>query len=175
MSNITFPERPTCPFCAMLAKGELDDSSSAPFLAASEQAVAFLDSFPLNPGHTLIISRRHVPDSFALTAPERASIFGELLPLLPEVLAGRGISPDGWNVGINVGEDAGQTIGHLHVHLIPRYSGDVDYDGTDSPRGGVRWILPQRAAYWEDTPRSQEMFTGTGGLPCKDDPLCLQG
>jgi diadenosine tetraphosphate (Ap4A) HIT family hydrolase len=52
--------------------------------------------------------------------------------------------PDGFNIGVNIGESAGQTVGHAHVHLIPRTSGDVD-----DPRGGIRWILPARAPYWE--------------------------
>ena len=52
--------------------------------------------------------------------------------------------PDGYNLGVNVGAAAGQTIGHVHIHVIPRYAGDVD-----DPRGGVRWILPARARYWE--------------------------
>ncbi|MGP1667643.1 MAG: HIT family protein, partial [Rhodanobacter sp.] len=53
------------------------------------------------------------------------------------------LHPDGYNIGINVGAAAGQTVPHLHVHVIPRYAGDMD-----DPRGGVRWIFPDRAAYW---------------------------
>ena len=55
----------------------------------------------------------------------------------------REFSPDGYNLGVNVGDAAGQTIGHAHLQMIPRYRGDVD-----DPRGGIRWILPARAPYW---------------------------
>ena len=127
----------------MLEAGELD------LLAANEGAVAFCDGFPLNPGHALIIPRRHEGDLFALTAAERDAVFA-LLPAVRGAVQDRFGSPDGFNVGVNVGLAAGQTIGHVHVHLIPRHDGDVDYtgDGSRDPRGGVRWVVPQRADYW---------------------------
>jgi diadenosine tetraphosphate (Ap4A) HIT family hydrolase len=122
-----------CPLCARLALPDL--------LAESELAVAFKDAFPVNPGHALIIPRRHVPSLFELTAEERAAVWA-LLPAVKERLDARH-SPAGYNVGVNVGEAAGQTVGHAHVHVIPRFAGDVE-----DPRGGVRWVVPERAKYW---------------------------
>ena len=108
-----------------------------------ENALAYVtrDSYPITPGHTLIIPRRHVPSMFDLTMEERMA----MLELLDG--AKRNIDelyrPDGYNIGINDGIAAGQSILHLHIHLMPRYKGD-----KADPRGGVRWILPEKAAYW---------------------------
>jgi diadenosine tetraphosphate (Ap4A) HIT family hydrolase len=123
-----------CPLCARLALPDL--------MAENELAVAFKDAFPVNPGHTLIVPRRHVDGLFELTAEEQAAVWG-LLPPLKQRLDARH-SPAGYNVGVNVGVAAGQTVGHVHVHVIPRYAGDVE-----DPRGGVRWVVPARAAYWK--------------------------
>jgi diadenosine tetraphosphate (Ap4A) HIT family hydrolase len=111
-------------------------------LVENELAVAFKDGFPVNPGHALIVPRRHVADLFELTADEQAALW-RLLPEVKQRLDARH-APAGYNVGVNVGAAAGQTVQHVHVHLIPRYAGDVD-----DPRGGVRWVLPERAAYWK--------------------------
>jgi len=111
-------------------------------LSANTHAVALWDAFPVSPGHALIISRRHVADLFELSAEEHAALWA-LLPAVKAAICAR-YEPAGFNVGVNVGFAAGQTIGHVHVHVIPRYEGDaVD------PRGGVRWVLPDRAAYWK--------------------------
>jgi diadenosine tetraphosphate (Ap4A) HIT family hydrolase len=110
-------------------------------MAENDLAVAFKDGFPVNPGHTLIVPRRHVERFFELTAEEQAALW-RLLPELKQRLDARH-APAGYNVGLNVGEAAGQTVGHAHVHLIPRYAGDVE-----DPRGGVRWVVPARAKYW---------------------------
>jgi diadenosine tetraphosphate (Ap4A) HIT family hydrolase len=123
-----------CPLCAAV---ELHDP-----LAANDRAVAFFDAFPVSPGHALIVSRRHVADLFELSAVEQAALWA-LLPVVKQALDERH-SPGGYNVGVNVGSAAGQTVGHVHVHVIPRYDGDVP-----DPRGGVRWVLPDRAAYWD--------------------------
>jgi diadenosine tetraphosphate (Ap4A) HIT family hydrolase len=123
-----------CPFCTRVAGGVL--------LASNDGAAAFPDAFPLSPGHTLIVPRRHVGDLFALTAGEQAALW-LLLPEVKALLDGRH-GPAGYNVGVNVGAAAGQTVEHVHVHLVPRYPGDVP-----DPRGGVRWIIPGRAAYWD--------------------------
>jgi diadenosine tetraphosphate (Ap4A) HIT family hydrolase len=125
----------SCPFCARLQGEDL--------LAENELAVAFTDAFPLTPGHALIVPRRHEPDYFALSEAEQEAMWR----LVPQV---RGIikenhRPDGFNIGLNAGEAAGQTIGHAHLHVIPRYKGDVE-----DPRGGIRWILPEKAPYWRD-------------------------
>lgn len=105
-------------------------------------AVAKRDGYPVSKGHTLIIPRRHFASFFDATEEERRA----MLRLLDEVKAmlDREHKPDGYNIGINDGPAAGQTVMHLHMHLIPRYIGDLP-----DPRGGVRWILPEKAAYWE--------------------------
>jgi diadenosine tetraphosphate (Ap4A) HIT family hydrolase len=89
---------------------------------------------------TLHVTRRHVADFFEITADERQALFA-LLQLAKDLLQ-REHQPDGFNVGINVGEVAGQTILHVHIHLIPRYRGD-----TTQPRGGVRGVIPAKQSY----------------------------
>ena len=120
-----------CPFCA---------SSPLTLVAENRLAFAFRDRFPVSPGHTLIVTRRHVPDFFGCTAEERAA----LLDLVDRVKADldRELRPDAYNVGFNAGEAAGQTVMHVHVHVIPRFHGDVE-----DPRGGVRYVIPERANY----------------------------
>jgi diadenosine tetraphosphate (Ap4A) HIT family hydrolase len=88
-----------------------------------------------------VIPRRHIASFFDLTLAEREAI-GDLLDRAKATLDDE-FSPDGYNIGINDGVAAGQTVMHLHVHLIPRYKGDID-----DPRGGVRWLFPEKAAYW---------------------------
>lgn len=124
-----------CPFCERLrAQDEL--------LAQSVLCAAFFDTTPLNPGHALVVPTRHEPDFLALSTDEQVAIVimaTELRRSFEQTF-----QPDGFNIGVNIGAMAGQTIDHAHLHLIPRYRGDV----TD-PRGGVRWIIPERAKYWE--------------------------
>ncbi|NLW44820.1 MAG: HIT family protein [Syntrophomonadaceae bacterium] len=103
-------------------------------------AWARFDPFPVNPGHLLVITRRHVTDFFQSTEEERAAI-NSLLEEAKILLDGR-YNPDGYNIGINCGPAAGQTIMHLHIHLIPRYQGDMD-----DPRGGVRGVIPEKQKY----------------------------
>jgi len=108
---------------------------------ANRLAVVIQDAYPVSRGHTLVLPRRHVGSLFELEPLERDAVF-ELLDLARRDLD-QSLHPDGHNIGINDGPAAGQTVPHLHVHLIPRYTGDqVD------PRGGVRWIFPERADYW---------------------------
>jgi len=110
---------------------------------ANDLAFGVLDGFPVSPGHTLILPRRHVTSFFATTLEERTA----LLALLDEAKArlDRELRPAGYNIGINDGVAAGQTVRHLHIHLIPRYLGDCP-----DPRGGIRWIFPEKAEYWND-------------------------
>jgi diadenosine tetraphosphate (Ap4A) HIT family hydrolase len=124
----------TCAFCERIAQGDL--------VVGNDLAVAFFDAYPVTPGHCLILPRRHEPDFLALTVPEQAAIWA----LMTEVKAQieKSGTPGGYNIGVNVGEAAGQTIGHAHLHVIPRRRGDVA-----DPRGGIRWVIPARAAYWE--------------------------
>jgi diadenosine tetraphosphate (Ap4A) HIT family hydrolase len=124
----------TCVFCNRIVRGEL--------VADNNLAVAFLDAFPLNPGHCLIVPRRHESDFLALTPEELAAAWALVASVRQHIEADR--TPDGYNIGINVGEAAGQTIAHAHLHIIPRYQGDV----ADA-RGGIRWIIPTRARYWD--------------------------
>ncbi|MDT8366891.1 MAG: HIT family protein [bacterium] len=121
-----------CPFCS-LEPGRI--------ISESDYTVTIRDGFPVSEGHTLIIPKRHVQSFFELQAMEKAAIL-QALDEAKENLD-QEFSPDGCNIGINDGEAAGQTVMHLHVHLIPRYKGD-----TKDPRGGVRWILPDKAKYW---------------------------
>ena len=123
-----------CPFCKRLISGEV--------LAATDLSAAVLDGFPVSPGHCLIVPRRHVSSLFEMSDAEQRDLFS----LLPEVrrLLGDHYDPAGYNIGMNIGEAAGQTIGHAHLHVIPRYIGDVE-----DPRGGVRQIIAARARYWE--------------------------
>ncbi len=122
----------TCLFCTLGAGHSV---------LANELAVVIRDSFPVSPGHTLIIPRRHVVSFFDVTGDERQA----MLALLDSTKLGldAAFHPDGYNIGINDDEAAGQTVPHLHLHLIPRYAGD-----REGPRGGVRWILPQKAKWW---------------------------
>lgn len=110
-------------------------------VAKDDLAFAVRDTFPVSPGHTLLITRRHVASFFEITDAERTSILQLLATEKQRV--DQEFKPDGYNVGINDGRAAGQTIPHLHVHLIPRYQGD-----QADPRGGIRWIFPAEADYW---------------------------
>ena len=121
-----------CPFC------------SAPnhrIVAENALALVLRDLYPVSPGHTLIIPRRHVGSFFELNGDERQAIF-ELLAR-QKVALEQEFRPDSWNIGINDGPEAGQTVPHCHLHLIPRYRGDVE-----DPRGGVRWVIRKLARYW---------------------------
>jgi diadenosine tetraphosphate (Ap4A) HIT family hydrolase len=110
-------------------------------VAGDDLAFAVRDAYPISPGHTLIIARRHVASFFEVTDNERAVML-LLLDQAKEALDAE-FHPSGYNIGINEGADAGQTVAHLHIHLIPRYPGD-----REDPRGGVRWVLPNKADYW---------------------------
>ncbi len=112
------------------------------WIASNEKAFAIWDSFPVSPGHVLVITRRPVATWFDADAQEQAAIL-ELVNVVKQHLdATLEPKPDGYNVGFNAGEAAGQTVMHLHVHVIPRYAGDVE-----DPRGGVRYVIPDKANY----------------------------
>ena len=121
-----------CPFCT-LPQARIIDTSS--------YGLVVRDAFPISPGHTLIIPKRHVGSFFDLSSDEREDLMSLLGTAKANVEAE--FKPDGYNIGINDGPVAGQTVPHLHVHLIPRYKGDMP-----DPRGGVRWIIPDKADYW---------------------------
>lgn len=125
----------SCPFCQRIKQGDVVEQN--------DLAATFPDGFPLSEGHSLVVPIRHEPDFFRLTEAEQNAVLS-LVRLVQERLA-KTKSVNGFNVGINVGEVAGQTVAHAHVHVIPRRVGDVE-----DPRGGVRCVLPERAVYWED-------------------------
>lgn len=122
----------SCPFC------ELDDRK---IIAACDSAVSIEDAFPVTPGHALVIPLRHVNSIYDLTDGEQAAIWafvGRVRQILAEDLA-----VGSFNIGVNDGASAGQTIEHAHIHIIPRRVGDVP-----DPRGGIREVIPAKARYW---------------------------
>jgi diadenosine tetraphosphate (Ap4A) HIT family hydrolase len=123
---------PPCPFCSLPADRVVHQSPLA---------YVIRDGFPISPGHTLIIPRRHVGSFFDVTDAERADLLSLLATARAEL--DRQFRPAGYNIGINDGAAAGQTVPHLHIHLIPRYERD-----RPDPRGGIRWVLPDKADYW---------------------------
>jgi diadenosine tetraphosphate (Ap4A) HIT family hydrolase len=122
----------TCPFCSLPVDR---------IVLRNTHARSLRDAYPISPGHTLIVPERHIGSFFDTTLEERDA----LLSLLDEAKRGLDVefAPAGYNIGINDGPAAGQTVPHLHIHLIPRYVGD-----RADPRGGVRWIVPEKADYW---------------------------
>ena len=130
-NQIKRAENQDCPFCNPNSEREL--------IVESATAYAIYDKFPVNEGHALIIPKRHFADYFDLTFKEQAAcvfILNKVKGLISEKF-----SPDGFNIGINV-KKAGQTISHVHIHLIPRYNGDVE-----EPRGGIRCVIPNKQKY----------------------------
>lgn len=121
-----------CPFC------NLPESR---IVHGHRLAVAVRDAYPVAPGHTLVIPRRHVGSFFELLPSEKVA----MMELLDQARADVELclAPDAFTIGINDGVAAGQTVPHVHLHLIPRRVGDVD-----DPRGGIRWVLPANAKYW---------------------------
>lgn len=129
-----------CPFCSL--------GDSERIFHGDDLVVALWDGFPVSPGHALVVPRRHVAGWFDASPEEQAALTRGLDVARAAIL--ERYEPDGFNIGINVGEAAGQTVFHLHVHLIPRYRGDVA-----DPRGGVRHVVPARAGYWDASGNAQ--------------------
>jgi diadenosine tetraphosphate (Ap4A) HIT family hydrolase len=123
-----------CPFCTLPENRIVDHNALA---------VVVNDGFPVSLGHTLIIPKRHVGSFFELNADEHQALLALLKTTKTKLEKAH--FPDSYNIGINDGPEAGQTIAHVHMHLIPRYQGDVE-----DPRGGVRWLIPDKADYWTD-------------------------
>lgn len=124
-----------CPFCTNVL------SDPEQWLAQRAHAVSFKDAFPSAEGHTLVIPRRHVGRVSDLSLTEFAELW-ELAYWELRHLEKTGPA-DAYTIGINDGPAAGQTVAHVHLHIVPRHHGDVP-----DPRGGIRWVLPQTAAYW---------------------------
>jgi len=122
-----------CPFCGKGVAGRI--------IKEYGTTIAVSDQYPVTAHHMLVLPRRHTPDFFTMTPRERRDAEALILSLKDDILK-KDHSAIGFNVGINCGEPAGQTIMHAHVHLIPRRLGD-----TPSPRGGVRGVIPDKMAY----------------------------
>jgi len=125
-----------CPFCS---------SSIEPsrfLVPPNDLAMVLYDSYPVSTGHSLIIPRKHVASLFDLSAAEQGQLWA-VVAVAREILSEK-FHPDGFNIGLNDGGAAGQTVPHAHIHIIPRYNGDVV-----DPRGGVRWVIREKAAYWD--------------------------
>jgi len=120
-----------CVFCKI---------SNDKIILTSDKSSAFYDSFPVTQGHTLIIPKRHVKSYFELEPSEKEDIWN-LVDNVKNFLD-ENFNPDGYNIGINIGETAGQTVFHCHIHVIPRYKGDIA-----NPKGGVRGVIPDKQKY----------------------------
>ncbi|MDD2942834.1 MAG: HIT family protein [bacterium] len=125
-----------CPFCVEFPVNEV--------IAENARFKAKYDQYPVSAGHALLIPKRHISSFFELNEEEILDFF-ELIRSVHKIIL-RKYSPQGFNIGINIGNAAGQTISHLHIHLIPRYTGDVDH-----PEGGVRNIVPNLVPYPKST------------------------
>lgn len=131
-NQIKRKENLTCPFCNPDTDREL--------IVESATAYSIFDKFPVSKGHALIIPKKHCADYFDLTFKEQsACVF--MLNTVKQIIRTE-FSPDGFNIGININEAAGQTVPHVHIHIIPRYKGDVP-----EPRGGVRGVIPEKRNY----------------------------
>lgn len=120
-----------CPFCYL-------EASSVQL--ENDYAVAFLDGFPVTAGHTLVVPKRHIASVCDLPEEEQGAVWSLVTQVRAKLLAE--LKPDGFNIGLNDGTAAGQTVMHAHVHVIPRCHGDVA-----DPRGGVRRVLRKKAQY----------------------------
>lgn len=126
--------QPYCPFC---------NFDNTRIVLVNTHSFAIYDGYPVSPGHCLILPKRHIVSFFQANKEEQSALL-ELVDEMQKILV-KERNPDGFNIGINIGEAAGQTVMHLHIHLIPRYAGD-----QLDPRGGVRWIFPEKADYWSN-------------------------
>ncbi|WP_320168020.1 HIT domain-containing protein [Mangrovibacterium marinum] len=125
----------SCPFC--------NSTPEQAFIAETATAFAIFDKFPVNPGHALIIPKRHCADYFELSIKEQQACWF-LLNHVKCIIASE-FNPNGFNVGVNINQAGGQTIPHVHIHLIPRYAGDIE-----NPTGGVRGVIPEKRDYTID-------------------------
>ena len=123
-----------CPFC--LSEKKLNEK----MLCESEFAFAMEDEYPVSQGHTLIIPKRHVENYFDLTKDELIDMW-LLVNRVKDIIEAYN-HPDGYNIGVNVDKAGGQTVPHVHIHIIPRYIGDVK-----NPKGGIRGVIPDKQKY----------------------------
>lgn len=129
---IGFIRRMNCIFCNIDKKREI--------IVQNDLAIAFYDKNPVSKGHALIIPKRHVADFFELSPDEVTAIYD--LSVKCKKIIDLKYNSDGFNIGVNIGEAAGQSVFHVHVHVIPRYNGDIE-----NPRGGIRGVLPEHRNY----------------------------
>ena len=124
-------------------------SSQSPFfpidanrvILEESNSLAFFDRYPVSKGHALVVPVRPVPSLYDLDPQLQAEVWDMVRRV--RLYLGERYQPAGFNIGVNDGRAAGQTIAHAHVHVIPRYAGDVS-----DPRGGIRWVIPGKARYW---------------------------
>ena len=128
-------ENVNCPLCSQ--KDIVIDDGRA---VENELAYVLTDTNPVSLGHCLIVPRRHVAEFFQATKEEKIAIF-ELIDQMKEIIDKK-YNPDGYNIGVNIGKAAGQSVPHIHIHMMPRYTGDIE-----NPRGGVRGVIPSKQKY----------------------------
>jgi diadenosine tetraphosphate (Ap4A) HIT family hydrolase len=144
----------SCPFCDLSGSAFGCDRQ----IASNKHATALLDGYPVSDGHTLVVPKRHAASVFDLSGEEQSDVWALVAEARDKIRSRLKTQPDGFNIGPNDGIQAGQTVMHAHVHLIPRYKDDVP-----DPRGGIRWVLPHKANYWapdEADPFQQVEFLG---------------
>ncbi|ACR79348.1 HIT family protein [Kosmotoga olearia] len=124
-----------CPFC---------NPDNSEIILKNDLCYARFDKYPVSTGHVLVIPFRHFSNYFEATMEEKIAMV-RLIDEVKEFLD-RKFKPDGYNIGVNVGKPAGQTVMHVHIHVIPRYKGDIE-----DPTGGVRGVISARRIY-DDTP-----------------------
>jgi len=124
--------QPACPFC---------NPPKERIFLETDTTLAFFDAYPVTEGHALVVPKQHAASIFDLP-PDELALFWSQVAAVRQLLAEK-YNPDAFNIGINDGTAAGQTVMHAHTHVIPRRKGDVI-----DPRGGIRWIIPDRAKYW---------------------------
>ena len=128
-------ENTDCPLCS-----QKDNAVEDGRKIENELAYVLIDTNPVSPGHCLIVPRRHVAELFDATKEEKLAIF-DLIDEMKSIIDKRH-NPDGYNIGVNIGKAAGQSVPHIHIHMIPRYLGDIE-----NPRGGVRGVIPAKQKY----------------------------
>ena len=123
-----------CPFCK---------PDNKPIWFEDPAGIVIWDAFPISQGHALVVPKRHVATMYDLSIEMQTALWCLVDDTRNHLIAR--FHPDGFNIGLNDGEAAGQTVMHAHIHVIPRWKGDIP-----DPRGGIRWIIPDKARYWGD-------------------------
>ena len=152
----------------MVSESPFFDVPQTEWIAANRSAFAIWDGYPVSPGHALVVSRRLISDWWEATPDERTDIFDLVDTLRDTITELHG--PDGFNVGFNAGPSAGQTVDHLHVHVIPRFVGDVP-----DPRGGLRNVIGARGNYLADVPTLRLPTTPQEPVPTPMTPVLVDG